>query len=121
MRGASVVSAVVVAVALCLGASDLLAKAQPPIVIHSMTARPDLIQWQIAAWDWLRASMTSTSFLVGAGLGVVLAEVGRFVLRWALRAVGVATAAVNIVVRYRLLAVGIAAAIYYVAAYHVMA
>lgn len=114
-------SAVVLAVALCLDAGDLLAKAQTPIVIHSMTARPDLIQWQIAAWDWLRASVTSPSFLVGAGLGVLLAEVGRFALRWAMRALGLATAAVTFVVRYRLLAAGIAAAIYYVAAYHVMA
>ena len=113
MRGAGIVSAVLVAVALGLDAGDLLAKSQTPVVIHSMTVRPDLIHWQVAAWDWLRASVTSTPFLVGTALGVVFAEVGRFVLRWAMRALGFLTGTIQLVIRYRLILASVAATITY--------
>lgn len=121
MRGAGLLSgAVVVALAIWLGAGDLLAK-QPTLVVPSLNPRPQLTHWQADAWEWLRASVTSTTFIAGLIVGVVFAEIGRFVVRWLLRAVGFAAGAVNFVVRYRLLAVGIAAAIYYVATNHILA
>lgn len=121
MRGAGIVAAIVVAAAFGLDAGDLLAQARTPVVVTSMTARPDVAQLQSAAWEWITATITSTPFIVGIVLGVALAEAARFVLRWVMRGVGIAAISVRFVIHHRLLAAGLALCIYYVAAYHVMA
>ena len=121
MRGAGVLSAVVVVAAVALGAGELLAKVQTPVVVQSMTVRPDLVQLQSATWEWLRTTATSTPFIAGTVLGVIFGEVGRFLLRWLARAIGLASSLVGLVMRYRLIVVGALAAIYYVVTYHVLA
>lgn len=120
MRGAGVIAALVVAAAVCAGAGDLLAQGKAPVAVHSMTVRPDLMQLQAAAWEWMRASVTSSTFIAGTVIGVLCAEAGRFLVRWIVRAMGFAAGIVNLVVRYRLVVAGAAAAIYYVVAYHLI-
>lgn len=119
MRSSAALMVVVAALALCLGAPELFAQSKP-VFVPSMNARPDMGQLQAAAWDWITSTVSSTPFLVGLGVGVVLAEATRFLLRWLLRAVGFTTSAFNLVVRYRLVAVAILGAVYYVAVHHVL-
>ena len=120
MRRARIVTALVVAAALGLGAGELLAKAQTPFVVHSMTARPDLVQLQAATWEWLRASVTTSTFIAGTVVGVIFAQIGRFLVRWLARAAGLATGMVRLIVHYRLIVVAAISAIYYAVAYHVI-
>ena len=103
----------VVAAVLGLGAGELLAKAQTPVVIHSMTVRPDFLQMQSVAWEWLRASVTSTPFLVGTALGVVFAEIGRFALRWLVRTLAFLNGTFQLVLRFRLILASVVATITY--------
>ncbi len=120
MRGAGVFAAVIVAVVMCAGAGDLLAQVKGPVTVHSMAVRPDVVQLQSAAWEWFRASVTSSTFIAGTVIGVVLAELGRFLLHWFVRAMGFAAGVVSLVVQYRLIVAGVVAAACYVVLYHPM-
>jgi hypothetical protein len=121
MRGANVLLAVIVTVALCLGCGELLAKAQSPAIVTSMSAHPDSAQLQSAIWEWLRETTTSAPFFVGIAAGIAIAETCRFTIRWLMRAVGFVGDSVRVVVRYRLLAVAVASLLYYVTAFHLLA
>lgn len=119
MRGAVRLTVILAAVAVCLGAPELLAQSKPAMV-PSMAARPDIGQLQAAAWEWVTGTITSPQFLIGLGCGIVLAEGSRFLLRWLLRAIGFAASAYNLIVRYRLIAVAIVGAVYYVGIFHLL-
>ena len=122
MRTAGVLAAVIAVVALGLvpEAGEVLAKAQAPAVATGMNPRPDLAQLQSATWEWLRTSATSGLFISGLGAGVILGEAARFLVRWTVRALGLAAGLVNLVVRYRLLLASVIAAGYYIVAFRVL-
>lgn len=121
MRGAGFFSVLIAAVALGLGSSELLAETKPLAVVPSMLARPEVVQLKSAAWDWVRSTATSTPFLIGTAVGILVAEAAHFVLRWLGRTVGFVAFAVNFFVRHRLITASAIAAICYVTAYHVTA
>ena len=82
-----------------------------------MVARPDLAQFQAAALEWLRATITSGQFIFGAALGVAMAEGGRFVWRWSMRILGFVCAVLGLLLRHRLIAAGCTAVAGYVVYY----
>ncbi len=115
MRSAGTVAVVVAFVALGLGDGELLAQAHKPAVASSMSTRTDLAEVQALAWDWLRANATATPFIVGLVLGVVLAEVGRFILRWLMRTLAFLNGTFQLVLRHRLVLASVAALVAYAA------
>ncbi len=114
MRRACAVIAVLIAVALSAGVDDAFAQ---HMATSTMVARPDLAQFQAAALEWLRATITSGQFIFGAALGVVLAESGRFVWRWSMRTLGIVCAVLGLILRHRLIAAGATVAVGYVVYY----
>lgn len=117
MRAAAILIALLVAASLGLGVGELLANSQTPVVITSMSSRPDLAQLQAAAWDWLSATVTAREFIYGAVAGVVLAECGRYLLFLLARTFSFVAALVALLIHYRLAAAAAAIALYYAAAY----
>jgi hypothetical protein len=111
MRGVGIVSALIVAWALGLGCDEVLARVQNPHVAQSMSAGADPEQLQSAVWAWIVATAVSPQFLAGAGAGLILAETGRFVWRWAWRVLGGAAQAAQFLIHHRLIVVctGVAA------------
>lgn len=108
MRRAGALAIVVAAVVLGLGASELLAQSRGAANVPAMAARPDAAQLQAVAWEWARTTVASTPFLVGLGAGIVLAEAGRFLLRWLLRTAAFLNGTLHLVLRYRLAVAGVA-------------
>ena len=115
MRGTSIIIiAVIVTVALGLGCGEVLAKAHHvPTMSPGANPRGDLAQFQAQAIEWLQLTVISTPFIVGTVAGVIVAEVGRFLLRWGMRFFGVAALSVGFVIRHRLLTAGLGAGLYY--------
>ncbi len=116
MRRACAVIAVLIALVLAAGVDDAFAQHMAP---STMVARPDLAQFQAAALEWLRATLTSGQFIFGAALGVALAEGGRFTWRWSMRTFGFVCAVLGLILRHRLIAAGGTAAVCYVLYYTV--
>ena len=116
MRRAGLISAFAVAVALGLGCDDVLARTQTPHAVQSMTIGTDPEQLQSAIRAWIVATVSSTQFMVGVGVGVMAAEVLRFTWRAVFRVLGGAAQAANFVVQHRLIVVITAAAATYAVA-----
>ena len=102
-------------------AGEALARAGSPHVVSSMSPGADTAQLQSAALEWIRATTSSSQFIVGLVLGVVLAEAGRFLWHWIMRGLHGGLAATRFVVQHRLIAVVAAIAGYYVIARFVLA
>lgn len=121
MRGAGVIVLIVLAWAFGFADGEAVARTHAPHVANSMSPGADPAQLQSAVVAWLRATVTSTQFIVGVAAGVVLAEALRFVLRWLGRAFGGAMWAVGFAVRHRLIFVAVAGLAYYVTATYIIA
>ncbi len=113
MRGLSLASVIVIAVAGCLCGGELLAQGKNQIIASSIVVRPDAMQFQAFMVEWTRATVTSTQFIVGTVIGVVCAEGGRFALRWLMRALAFLNGTIQFVKNYRLIVAAVVAAISY--------
>lgn len=120
MRGAAAYRTLIVACILGV-AGEALARAGAPHVASSMSPGADLGQLQSAALEWIRATASSSQFIVGLVLGVALAEGGRFLWHWIWRGLQGAMAATRFVIHHRLIALVAGIASYYVVARYVLA
>ena len=118
MRGTAIIFAVIVTVSLGLGCGEALATVhQIPTMLPGKAPRADFAQFQAQAIDWLWQTVKSTEFIVGTLVGVIVAVVGRFLMRWGLKFFGVAALSLGFVIRHRLLTAGLGAGLYYVAVF----
>lgn len=118
MRRAFAIVSIIVAAALAAGTGETWA--QQMATTTTVVDRPDFAQLQASALDWLRATASSTQFVLGATVGIALTEAGRFLWRWSMRTFGVAQNAVRFVMHHRLIAVAIVAGSYYLVAHRTM-
>lgn len=96
---------VVVAVVLATGTSPAWA-----------AATIDFAALNAAAIEWIRTTVTSTPFMVGTAIGVIISEGGRFAWRMLMNVWSIIAAILDIILRHRLVAVVLAGAIYWLAA-----
>ncbi len=80
-----------------------------------MSAKPDIVQLQIVAWEWIVATVSSTNFLIGLGAGVLLAEGARIAWRGLMSTLALLTGTFQMAMRYRLAVAGIVVGIAYAA------
>ena len=113
MRRLSLLPVFFIAAATCLCGGELLAQGKHPIVATSIAVRPDAMQFQAFVMEWIRATATSTQFMVGTVIGVAFAEGGRFALRGLMRGLAFLHGSFRFVMNYRLMVAAVVAAISY--------
>lgn len=115
MRVLARLAIILAAATLCLCAGDVLAQAKGPALVSGMSAKPDIVQLQIVAWEWIVATVSSTNFLIGLGAGVLLAEGARIAWRGLMSTLALLTGTFQMAMRYRLAVAGIVVGIAYAA------
>ena len=112
MRAVPVLYVLLAAAATSLCAGMALAETAPSY-IAGMAIRPETMQFQALAVEWLRATIGSAQFIFGAVVGITFAEVGRRILRWAMRTLVFLNGTIQFLMRNRLMLCAIAVALGY--------
>jgi hypothetical protein len=121
MWGVGSFSVLFAVVAFCCCGDVAFATTNIPIIATSVAARPDSVEMQALALDWLRQTIGSPQFAFGVAVGVIAAEGLRFCLRGLLRTVAFVSGTAQLVVRYRLMVCGLLAAGAYAVTHWVIA